>query len=254
MNKKGFTLIELMVVMAIIAILSAIIFPIMATAREQTEKSTCMNNMRQIGMALDMFHSDNKVYPSGLAPEPEYDAKGNIIPFEEAVGNLLQSDYVQNYTIFHCPTDDRFEDTKSIVHAKYSKNNVTIEKDVYTYSSYDVYLNSDETSTTTKNFTTYTDDTAVLCYLKEWQKKNSKGKIPDEDDYPRQLKWKNSPSNTVVCFCFNHADYPFSSNQTEYPTKGATLVLFLDGHVDVYVDTKQVAGAMFTIEPNHYEK
>src|SRR5437870_6729880 len=56
--RRGFTLIELLVVIAIIAILAAILFPVFAQAREAARKSTCISNMRQVGMALLMYAGD----------------------------------------------------------------------------------------------------------------------------------------------------------------------------------------------------
>src|SRR5262249_32551442 len=54
-QKQGFTLIELLVVIAILGILAAILFPVFAQAREQARKSSCLSNMRQMGLALDMY-------------------------------------------------------------------------------------------------------------------------------------------------------------------------------------------------------
>lgn len=56
--KKGFTLIELLVVIAIVAILAAIIFPVFSRARENARKTTCMSNLRQLGLALHMYAQD----------------------------------------------------------------------------------------------------------------------------------------------------------------------------------------------------
>ncbi|MHB9134220.1 MAG: type II secretion system protein [Armatimonadota bacterium] len=56
----GFTLIELLVVIAIIAILAAILFPVFAKAREKARQTTCLNNQRQIGTAMQMFIQDHE--------------------------------------------------------------------------------------------------------------------------------------------------------------------------------------------------
>src|SRR6187399_2193479 len=55
---RGFTLIELLVVIAIIAILAAILFPVFAKAREQARKTSCLSNMKQLGLAALMYTQD----------------------------------------------------------------------------------------------------------------------------------------------------------------------------------------------------
>jgi len=69
LNKsKGFTLIELLVVIAIIAILAAILFPVFAQAREKARQTTCINNQKQILLALIMYSEDFEgCFPSNYA-------------------------------------------------------------------------------------------------------------------------------------------------------------------------------------------
>ena len=59
MRKTAFTLIELLIVLAIVAILAAILMPTFLSAREQARKATCVSNMRQLGMALIIYAQDN---------------------------------------------------------------------------------------------------------------------------------------------------------------------------------------------------
>ena len=57
--RAGFTLIELLVVIAIIAVLAAILFPVFARAREKARQSSCLNNQRQIAVAIQIYLQDN---------------------------------------------------------------------------------------------------------------------------------------------------------------------------------------------------
>jgi len=68
--RGGFTLIELLVVIGIIAILSAILFPVFSRARAKGRETTCRSNLRQIGLALAMYTDDN----DGLLPPCEQGA------------------------------------------------------------------------------------------------------------------------------------------------------------------------------------
>jgi len=58
-SKRGFTLIELLVVIAIISILAGLLFPVFVQAREQGRQAVCLNNIRQLAMAILMYAEDN---------------------------------------------------------------------------------------------------------------------------------------------------------------------------------------------------
>ena len=64
MKQRSFTLIELLVVIAIIAILAAMLMPALNKTRETGRKASCTSNLKQVGMAMNLYTGDN----GGFAP------------------------------------------------------------------------------------------------------------------------------------------------------------------------------------------
>src|SRR5436190_1137514 len=104
-KRRGFTLIELLVVIAIIAILAAILFPVFAQAREAARKTTCLSNLKQLGVGMQMYSSDNddQAVPWNLR-------WNNKNLFSQDKINLcwdrLIQPYVKNDALFRCPSDN----------------------------------------------------------------------------------------------------------------------------------------------------
>ncbi|MGQ9732133.1 MAG: DUF1559 family PulG-like putative transporter [Candidatus Zipacnadales bacterium] len=94
--RKGFTLIELLVVIAIIAILAAILFPVFAKAREKARQTACLNNMKQVAIAIDMYTTDyDECYPMSI-----YLGGTQVITFYHAI-----MPYMKNAQILDCPSE-----------------------------------------------------------------------------------------------------------------------------------------------------
>ena len=96
-KKTAFTLIELLVVIAIISILAAILFPVFARARENARRTSCLSNLKQIGLSMMMYVQDyDETYPRNRV---NYGAEG----YKDYLHQVL-APYAKNTQIFVCPS------------------------------------------------------------------------------------------------------------------------------------------------------
>jgi prepilin-type N-terminal cleavage/methylation domain-containing protein/prepilin-type processing-associated H-X9-DG protein len=126
-NRSAFTLIELLVVIAIIAVLIALLLPAVQSAREAARRAQCVNNLKQIGLALQNYHSAISCFPMSMGmdspgfgfPEPvSYSGLSMLLPYMEQTVvfntinySILRGDPGNNTAMatsvnsFLCPSD-----------------------------------------------------------------------------------------------------------------------------------------------------
>lgn len=107
-KRNAFTLIELLVVIAIIAILAAILFPVFARARENARKSSCMSNLKQIGLGVMQYTQD-------------YDEKYPLLSNGTDNTNMQRNwgqmifPYIKSTQVFACPSNGVVSSTSPLM-------------------------------------------------------------------------------------------------------------------------------------------
>lgn len=96
----AFTLIEILVVIAIISILASILFPVFARARENARRASCQSNLKQIGMGMMMYSQDydERLVPQSIFGPGEHGGASNFY------WNYCIAPYVKSEQIYVCPS------------------------------------------------------------------------------------------------------------------------------------------------------
>jgi prepilin-type N-terminal cleavage/methylation domain-containing protein len=272
--KKGFTLVELLTVIAIIAILAAIIFPVAGTVRENARRSRCTSNLSQIFVALENYKQDFNAYPPVLGAYARFGtearrgelirnncnvASGDVMPFNFAPKPL--GNYIKNDEIFHCPNnpvDDKQVITAAVYPVGHALRGNLVRLDLadqnspavcfYRYDSYSIGRLPNNTYEL--HYTLFWSNSALNA---EENRRSGTGYTegyfdddigPKASDNPRQLGYRRPDPTTVVTWCTYHRSY--RGNEPERAKND--LVLFLNGSVKP-VDSVEMSQFPYHMRP-----
>lgn len=214
----GFTLIELLVVIAIISILAAILFPVFARARENARRTSCLNNLRQIGLGMMQYMQDyDDYYPMHFYPvgstanaQNQTDSSMPGAYFYAAYGGLsgyklswmdLIFPYVKSIKTYECPSAIRPPYTAGHPYPSYGYNSAFNSVNT-TYTGGPNWLKPAKMSAVRRPSEVY----MVMDYNFTWNNASP------NSVYPRSI-----PTSVDYRYMFNHFD--------------GVNIAFADGHV-----------------------
>ncbi|MHB1456495.1 MAG: type II secretion system protein [Armatimonadota bacterium] len=251
-KQSGFTMVELLTVIAIIAILAAIIFPIMSSAKASARKTQCISNMEQIFQALQLFKSDEHRYPDFIAGPVAWRSPGDAYPLTESKGVTqngtlvsLFPEYIKATTDLKCPLSratsrdiqvdpmyvvlnamdwaGRTPPLRSIGESAGGQGNQAFN--LYKGCTYDIQLPKGAIDYEVHYSTVWTNEDSVTVTSSISDQSMREAALATIE---RQLRWKNPPSDALITWCSLHRDAAGDGT----PENGSKdIVLFMDGNV-----------------------
>lgn len=207
-SRGGFSLIELLTVIAIIAILAGIIFPVMGAVKRRAKQTQCMTNLKQIAMAVQMFKQDNNHYPKVLSVAVQ--GTGTAVPMDQVNPALATDGIYPEYckgasgaSVFHCPLSP----TTKLNAVAVGTGPDGVQQYYYAYDSYSSYTPNLVLGTTIPTSEpcevhyapTWAADVTAVAGLPAYDSSST-----DANDYQRQLRFRNPDGNTVITWCNYH--------------------------------------------------
>lgn len=162
-SKSGFTLVELLVVIAVIGALVALLLPAVQSARESARRAQCANNMKQLSMALHNYHDVHRILPDRSFRHVEVSGRDHldrwawgatVLPFIEQTALFEQCNFVLQPSeganveavrtplpLFRCPSeigpqDQLLKEARSRALVTLPHGNVGLNDEIYSHTSF----------------------------------------------------------------------------------------------------------------------
>ena len=250
-NRKAFTLIELLTVIAIIAILTAIIFPVYSRVKDSAYRSSDISNMDTLRTALQLYHTDNEAYPPALLGYVTLYSSGpnagNIIPANQLVGALYPT-RVNSLDVFRPAYDRSPESDPTTTTNAVWPTSAFINADLgeQRYGPSDGFVSVDANGNEGAGFATPLDyysvsgyDTAEvktpngaereLRYTLFWTGYGLTG--GSASDSPYQLGYTSPPARTVITWDSYFRDYDSTGMPTRGPPRQKRIEAWMNGRL-----------------------
>lgn len=235
-HRRGFTLIEILIVLAIISILMALLFPAFKRAEEGGRQANCASNLAQIGIAIQLYKQDERRYPASLLflmpPDTEvFDTRATATPGMTATptgtpSNTYGTGYLKTpERMLVCPDDDTqsstarssYGDISTLLTYPASPYDTDTPRYLWNYWGY-----NDEG----KAYKTYADMAAAYASNSTYLVSTGAAVSPS-NVVKNSLANRYAPANTVVTHCIYH----------RLPTSN------LSKPDDIYTDAANATGA-----------
>ncbi len=103
--RRAFTLVEILIVLFVVGVLAALLFPTFARARENARRSSCQSNLKQIGLGILQYVRDyDETFPLAYA---DSDGSGAYNPYLDNGWMQILQPYIKSTAVFQCPSEDK---------------------------------------------------------------------------------------------------------------------------------------------------